>query len=155
MCQCLLVDLKRFRPAVAVRSLVSDEKLPPSDARWPVGIQRSITRKTKHGKRCEPHTDCGTNAACARAEICEHKGHGHPDSICVAVADAVSQAPCFAYQHAYGEIRHHNVDKSLLIGGQSTPRFGGGQFDTRIRLTFAGRADDLRAPVLNGNCQAG
>lgn len=60
-----------------------------------------------------------------RSEICEHKGTGHPDSICDGVAEAVSQALCSAYLHAYGAVRHHNVDKALLIGGDSAPNFGG------------------------------
>lgn len=76
-------------------------------------------------------------------EICEHKGVGHPDSICDGVAEAVSLALCAAYMDAYGEIRHHNVDKALLVGGQSVPRFGGGQVETPIRLIMAGRADPL------------
>ncbi len=78
-----------------------------------------------------------------RVEICEHKGIGHPDSLCDGVADAVSQALCAAYLREYGEIRHHNVDKALLIGGQSTPTFGGGQVDQPIRLIVAGRANPL------------
>lgn len=76
-------------------------------------------------------------------EICEHKGIGHPDSICDGVVEAVSQALCAAYIDAYGEIRHHNVDKALLIGGQSAPRFGGGELETPMRLIVAGRADPL------------
>lgn len=78
-----------------------------------------------------------------RSEICEHKGIGHPDSICDGVAEAVSQALCSAYLRAYGEIRHHNVDKALLIGGQSVPGFGGGRCKTPMRLIIAGRADPL------------
>lgn len=78
-----------------------------------------------------------------RAEMCEHKGIGHPDSLCDGVAEAVSQALCAAYLNAYGEIRHHNVDKALLIGGQSTPKFGGGRIETPIRFIVAGRADLL------------
>lgn len=77
------------------------------------------------------------------SEICEHKGLGHPDSLCDDVAEAASRALCAAYLQAYGEIRHHNVDKALLIGGQSSPRFGGGHVSTRMRLIVAGRADDL------------
>lgn len=77
------------------------------------------------------------------SEICEHQGLGHPDSLCDGVAEAVSQALCAAYLQAYGEIRHHNVDKALLIGGQSSPRFGGGHVSTRMRLIVAGRADGL------------
>jgi S-adenosylmethionine synthetase len=76
-------------------------------------------------------------------EICEHKGTGHPDSICDGAAEAVSHALCLAYLHAYGEVRHHNVDKALLIGGASAPRFGGGEIKTKMRLIIAGRADPL------------
>jgi S-adenosylmethionine synthetase len=78
-----------------------------------------------------------------RTEMCEHKGTGHPDSICDGLAEAVSQALCSAYLRAYGEIRHHNVDKALLIGAQSSPHFGGGQTEARVRLIIAGRADPL------------
>lgn len=81
-----------------------------------------------------------------RAEICEHKGNGHPDSLCDGVADAVSQALCGAYLHAYGEIRHHNVDKALLIGGRSRPRFGGGEVEAPMHIIIAGCADPLPAP---------
>jgi len=78
-----------------------------------------------------------------RCEVCEHKGIGHPDSICDGVAEAVSLALCAAYLQAYGEVRHHNVDKALLIGGQSEARLGGGRVVSPIRLIVAGRADAL------------
>lgn len=78
-----------------------------------------------------------------RTEICEHKGIGHPDSICDGVAEAVSRALCSAYINSYGEVRHHNVDKALLIGGQSVPKFGGGRIEMPMRLIVAGRADPL------------
>lgn len=81
-----------------------------------------------------------------RSELCEHKGDGHPDSLCDGVAEAVSQALCGAYLRAYGEIRHHNVDKALLIGGRSQPRFGGGEVETPMRVIIAGCADPLPAP---------
>lgn len=81
-----------------------------------------------------------------RTEICEHKGDGHPDSLCDGVADAISQALCGAYLRAYGEIRHHNVDKALLIGGRSHPRFGGGEVEAPMRIIIAGCADPLPAP---------
>lgn len=80
-----------------------------------------------------------------RTEICEHKGDGHPDSLCDGVADAVSQALCGAYLRAYGEIRHHNVDKALLIGGRSHPRFGG-DVEVPMRIIIAGCADPLPPP---------
>lgn len=71
------------------------------------------------------------------------------------MAEAVSQALCRAYIEACGEIRHHNVDKALLIGGQSVARFGGGRIDARMRLIIAGRADGLPAvPVPELVCAA-
>lgn len=55
-------------------------------------------------------------------EICEHKGYGHPDSLCDGAAEAVPRALCKAYLHAYGAVQHYNVDKALLVGGESAPR---------------------------------
>jgi S-adenosylmethionine synthetase len=79
----------------------------------------------------------------AQVEICEHKGIGHPDSICDGVAEAVSRALSQAYLRSCGEVQHHNVDKALLVGGQSRPRFGGGKVSVRMRLIVGGRATPL------------
>lgn len=76
-------------------------------------------------------------------EMCEHKGIGHPDSLCDGAAEAVSLALNRAYLQAYGRIQHYNVDKALLIGGESQPRFGGGQVLTPMRLILCGRASPL------------
>ncbi|MDH4581593.1 methionine adenosyltransferase [Pseudomonas sp. BN415] len=76
-------------------------------------------------------------------EMCEHKGIGHPDSLCDGVAEAVSLTLNGAYLQTFGRILHYNVDKALLIGGQSLPRFGGGQVLTPIRLIISGRASPL------------
>jgi S-adenosylmethionine synthetase len=78
-----------------------------------------------------------------KVEICEHKGVGHPDSICDGVAEAVSRALSLAYLSNYGQIQHHNVDKALLVGGQSAPRFGGGKIILEPRLIIGGRATPL------------
>lgn len=78
-----------------------------------------------------------------RVEMCEHKGIGHPDSICDGVAEAVSRSLCQAYLAAYGQVQHHNVDKALLVGGQSEPRFGGGRLLVPMRLIICGRATPL------------
>ena len=78
-----------------------------------------------------------------RVEMCEHKGIGHPDSICDGVAEAVSRSLSQAYLAAYGQVQHHNVDKALLVGGQSEPRFGGGQLLVPMRLIICGRATPL------------
>ena len=87
----------------------------------------------------------GNDLVHAPAEICEHKGVGHPDSLCDGVAEAVSRALCRAYLHAYGQVQHYNVDKALLVGGESKPRFGGGTLTTRLRLIVCGRATALPA----------
>lgn len=79
-------------------------------------------------------------AAQTAVEFCEHKGIGHPDSLCDGVAEAVSRTLCRAYLKSYGLIQHYNVDKALLIGGQSAPRFGGGKILTPLRLIVCGRA---------------
>lgn len=76
-------------------------------------------------------------------EFCEHKGIGHPDSLCDGVTEAVSRALCRAYLKTYGTIQHYNVDKALLIGGQSSPRFGGGKILTPPRLIVCGRTTPL------------
>ncbi len=76
-------------------------------------------------------------------EMCEHKGIGQPDSLCDGAAEAVSLALNRAYLQAYGRIQHYNVDKALLIGGESQPRFGGGQVLTPMRLILCGRASPL------------
>lgn len=82
-----------------------------------------------------------------KAEICEHKGIGHPDSICDGVAEAASQALCRAYLKCYGAVQHHNVDKALLVGGEAKPCFGGGQVIKPIRLILCGRATPLPTPT--------
>jgi len=84
----------------------------------------------------------------ARTEVCEHKGIGHPDSICDGVAEMVSQALSRAYLRAYGEVQHHNVDKALLVAGQSDPHFGGGKLLVPLRLIVCGRATQLPDVVI-------
>ncbi len=73
-------------------------------------------------------------------EIVEHKGLGHPDSICDALAEQSSAALSRAYLERFGAVLHHNLDKALLIGGASSPRFGGGSVDQPFEIIVAGRA---------------
>lgn len=73
-------------------------------------------------------------------ETVERKGLGHSDTICDALAEEVCVALCRFYQEHFGVILHHNVDKLLLAGGASQPRFGGGTITQPIGLFFAGRA---------------
>lgn len=77
-----------------------------------------------------------------RVEMCEHKGVGHPDTIADGACEAAARALAAAYQQACGRILHFNVDKGLLIAGQSAPRFGGGVVVEPARLIVCGRAAD-------------
>jgi S-adenosylmethionine synthetase len=74
------------------------------------------------------------------AEFVERKGAGHPDTLCDAMAEAVSRALSQIYLARFGRILHHNVDKVLLAAGSAAPRFGGGHVTAPIRIVLAGRA---------------
>jgi len=75
-------------------------------------------------------------------EIVERKGTGHPDTICDALSEAYSTALSRAYMERFGRIYHHNVDKSLLIGGSAAPEFGGGKVLSPIEIHMVGRVTD-------------
>jgi S-adenosylmethionine synthetase len=69
-------------------------------------------------------------------ELVERKGLGHPDSICDAIMEAISVALCRTYLDATGQVLHHNIDKGLLVAGQTTPALGGGMVDAPMRLIY-------------------
>src|SRR5689334_20433961 len=73
-------------------------------------------------------------------ELVERKGRGHPDTLCDALAEAVSVGLSRYYVERFGAILHHNVDKALLIGGAARPAFGGGEILEPVEITIAGRA---------------
>jgi S-adenosylmethionine synthetase len=73
-------------------------------------------------------------------EIVERKGRGHPDYIADASAEKCSQKLCEYYLEKLGVILHHNVDKGLVVGGKSNPKFGGGEVLEPIEIIVAGRA---------------
>jgi len=75
-----------------------------------------------------------------QVELVERKGVGHPDSICDAIMEAVSVELCRAYLNAFGSIKHHNIDKGLLVAGRTRPRLGGGTVEEPMRLIFGDRA---------------
>jgi S-adenosylmethionine synthetase len=87
----------------------------------------------------------------APVEIVERKGLGHPDTICDALAEALSLRLCRFYLDRCGMIMHHNVDKALLRRGQANPRFGGGEVLAPIEIYLAGRATaavgDAQVPI--------
>jgi S-adenosylmethionine synthetase len=73
-------------------------------------------------------------------EFVERKGLGHPDFIADSLSEEFSLALCREYKSRFGEILHHNVDKVLLVGGQSSPKFGGGEVISPIYIVMSGRA---------------
>lgn len=72
-------------------------------------------------------------------ELVERKGIGHPDSICDAIMEATSVKLCREYQDRFGRVLHHNIDKGLLVAGQTTPQLGGGNVVEPMRLIFGDR----------------
>jgi len=75
-----------------------------------------------------------------QVELVERKGLGHPDSICDAIMEAISLALSREYMKTFGRVLHHNIDKSLLVAGRTSPRIGGGTVDEPMRLVFGDRA---------------
>ncbi|MEM2047865.1 MAG: methionine adenosyltransferase [Candidatus Jordarchaeales archaeon] len=73
-------------------------------------------------------------------EMVERKGKGHPDVICDRAAEELSVALSKYYLEKTGRILHHNVDKCVLVGGQSNAVFGGGEVIEPIYLLLVGRA---------------
>jgi S-adenosylmethionine synthetase len=55
-------------------------------------------------------------------ELVERKGLGHPDFMCDAMMEAISVGLCQAYMDVCGRVLHHNIDKGLLVAGQSVPK---------------------------------
>jgi S-adenosylmethionine synthetase len=73
-------------------------------------------------------------------EIVERKGTGHPDYIADSISEASSRELSKYYLERYGAILHHNLDKVLVVGGQSSPKFGGGEVVQPIYILVSGRA---------------
>src|SRR5262245_49931972 len=60
--------------------------------------------------------------------------------MCDAIMEAISVALCRTYLDATGQVLHHNIDKGLLVAGQTTPALGGGTVEAPMRLIFGDRA---------------
>ncbi|BFH73258.1 methionine adenosyltransferase [Sulfurisphaera javensis] len=73
-------------------------------------------------------------------ELVERKGTGHPDYIADAASEEASRKLSLYYLKRYGTILHHNLDKTLVVGGQAAPRFKGGEVLQPIYIIVAGRA---------------
>ena len=85
----------------------------------------------------------GLPVAKRKVEIVERKGKGHPDTLCDKAAEELSIRLSEYYMETFGRVQHHNVDKVLLVGGQSNARFGGGDVIEPIYLLMSGRAVDV------------
>jgi len=96
------------------------------------------------------HTEelIGKSVSQQEVEIVERKGLGHPDTLIDGACESVSLALCDYYEKNFGKILHHNVDKGLLVGGESKPKFGGGKIVHPIFILVAGRATERY--VFNG-----
>lgn len=75
-----------------------------------------------------------------RFEIVERKGIGHPDTICDLVMNQISIELSKLYLKETGAVQHHNMDKALLVAGQSENKFGGGKITKPIKLILGDRA---------------
>ncbi len=75
-----------------------------------------------------------------RFEIVERKGLGHPDTICDLVMDQISVELSKLYLKETGTIQHHNMDKSMLVAGQTENKFGGGKVTKPIKFVMGDRA---------------
>lgn len=73
-------------------------------------------------------------------EIVERKGIGHPDTICDLMMEEVEIALSRLYLEVTGSVQHHNMDKALLVAGQSENKFGGGKVTKPMRLVVGDRA---------------
>ncbi len=73
-------------------------------------------------------------------EYVERKGIGHPDSMIDGIVDETSHQLCREYIDNFGVILHHNVDKGLIIGGESKAGFGHGEITRKIEVIVTGRA---------------
>ncbi len=74
-----------------------------------------------------------------RFEFVERKGLGHPDTICDLVMDKVSIELSKLYLKETGVIQHHNMDKTMLVAGQTENKFGGGKILKPMKLVMGDR----------------
>jgi S-adenosylmethionine synthetase len=73
-------------------------------------------------------------------EVVELKGRGHPDTICDLLTEQISFDLGHYYLKTCGQVLHYNVDKALLVGGTSRPKFGGGEILEPTKLYLGDRA---------------
>lgn len=73
-------------------------------------------------------------------EIVERKGLGHPDTLADGIAEAISNTYSKYCLNNFGAILHHNVDKTMIIGGQfHSTSFGVSEMVEPIKIVLNGR----------------
>ncbi len=75
-----------------------------------------------------------------RFEIVERKGIGHPDTICDLIMNQISVDLSKFYLKETGSVQHHNMDKGMLVAGQSINKFSGGKVTKPMKLIVGDRA---------------
>ncbi|MFH0798143.1 MAG: methionine adenosyltransferase [Candidatus Woesearchaeota archaeon] len=75
-----------------------------------------------------------------KVEMVEVKGLGHPDTLADALAEESSKALSRFYLKRFRKVAHHNIDKALIVGGKSDPKFKDGKIIEPMRIIIAGRA---------------
>ncbi len=81
-----------------------------------------------------------TNMDNLEVELAERKGTGHPDYIADSASEEASRKLSLYYLKEFNTILHHNLDKTLVVGGQASPTFKGGEVLHPIYIIVAGRA---------------
>lgn len=71
--------------------------------------------------------------------ITERKGIGHPDTLCDATAEYVSQKYSQYCLEHFGEVLHHNCDKFAVLGGTAEVGFGYGKIIKPFKFIMNGR----------------
>jgi len=82
-------------------------------------------------------------------EVVERKGIGHPDTLADGISESISRSLSRFYLDEFGRILHHNVDKVLIVAGNSAPRFGGGEILKPPSVIVGGRATKPSSKPLN------
>ncbi len=75
-----------------------------------------------------------------QTELVERKGLAHPDTMCDSIMEAVCIALCKEYTDRFGRILHHNIDKGMLVAGNTLPQPGGGKVIEPMKIIFGDRA---------------
>jgi S-adenosylmethionine synthetase len=101
---------------------------------------------TSPGRRNEPgwhlviEALAATPVASKRVELVERKGIGQSDTICDSLVKAISVALNAMYLERLGAIPHYNMDKAMLVAGQSAKGFGWGEVTRHMELIAGDRA---------------